>query len=58
MSARLPTAFKTTIETMITNCIAGINNKTATLSFVVTTNRIEADPTTWGSFTLSWKILS
>jgi hypothetical protein len=58
MSAWLPTAFEPAIETVIADSIAGINNKATTLSFVVATDSIKANPTTWSSFTFSWKILS
>jgi hypothetical protein len=54
MSARLPTTFKSAVEAMIAYSITSINNEPATLPFVITTNRIEADPTAWGLFTLSW----
>jgi hypothetical protein len=53
MSTRLPTTFEPAVKTMITDSIAAVNNKAAALSFVVTTNRIEANPTTWSVFTLS-----
>jgi hypothetical protein len=53
MSAWLPTAFESAVKTMIANSIAAVNNKAATLSFVVTTNRIEANPPTWSVFALA-----
>jgi hypothetical protein len=53
MSAWLPTAFKSTIETVIADSITGIDNKTATLSFVVTTDGIKTYPTAWSLFSLT-----
>jgi hypothetical protein len=53
MPARLPTTLKPTIETMIANGIACVDNKPATLSFVVTADSIKANPTAWSLFTLS-----
>jgi hypothetical protein len=52
MSARLPTAFKAAIETVIADSITGIDNKATTLPFIVTANGIETNPTTWSVFTL------
>jgi hypothetical protein len=57
MSAWLPTAFKSTIETVIADSITGIDNKATTLSFVVTTDGIETDPTTGGLFSFTGKML-
>jgi hypothetical protein len=53
MSTRLPTAFESAIETMIANSITAVNNKTTTLSFVVTAYRIETNPSTWSMFPFS-----
>jgi hypothetical protein len=53
MSAGLPTTFEAAIETMITYCVSGINNKSAALSFVITANRVETNPTTWSLFSFS-----
>jgi hypothetical protein len=49
-SARLPATFKLAIETMIAYRIAAVDNKTATLAFVVTAGRIETNPPTWSVF--------
>jgi urea transporter len=46
----LPTAFEPAVKAMVTDSITGINNKAATLPFVVTTWGIETDPTAWGFF--------
>jgi hypothetical protein len=46
----LPTAFESAVKTMITDSIAGIDNKAATLPFVVTTWGIETNPTAWSLF--------
>jgi hypothetical protein len=56
MSARLPTAFESAVKTMITNSITAVYNESAAASIVTTTHRIEADPTTWSSFSLARKI--
>jgi hypothetical protein len=56
MSAWLPRAFEPAVKTMIADGITTIHNKAATLSFVVTTNRIETNPTTWSVFTLSGQV--
>jgi hypothetical protein len=53
MSAGLPTAFELAIKTMIAYCITAIDNKSATLSFVVTTGRIETYPTAWSLFSFT-----
>jgi hypothetical protein len=58
MSAWLPTTFKSTIETVIADSITGIDNKTATLPFVVTADGIETNPTAWSGFAFSGMILS
>jgi hypothetical protein len=56
-SARLPATFKLAIETMIAYRVAAIDNKSATLSFVVTTGRIETYPTAWSLFPFTRKML-
>jgi hypothetical protein len=56
MPARLPTAFESAIETVITDSITAINNKSTALPFVVTANSIKPNPTTWCLFTLAGKI--
>jgi hypothetical protein len=57
MSAWLPTAFKSTIETVIADSITGIDNKATTLPFIVTANGIETNPTARGLFPFTGKIL-
>jgi hypothetical protein len=56
MSTGLPTAFKSAIETMIANCITGINYKSTTLPFIITAGRIKTYPTTWSVFTLARQV--
>jgi hypothetical protein len=53
VSARLPTAFEATIETVIADRITGIDYKSTTLPFVITAGRIETYPTTWSMFTFA-----
>jgi hypothetical protein len=53
VSTRLPATFKAAIETVIADCISGIDDKSTTLSFVIATGRIETYPTTWSMFTLA-----
>jgi hypothetical protein len=50
MSAWLPTTLEPAIKTMITYCIAGIDNKAAALPLIITANRIEANPSRWSLF--------
>ena len=57
MSTGLPTTFEPAIEAMIAHSVAAIYNKSAAPSVIATTYRIEANPTAWGSFTLSRNIL-
>jgi hypothetical protein len=57
MSARLPATFEAAIETVIADSITTVNNKPATASIIATADSIEANPTAWSSFTLSWNIL-
>jgi hypothetical protein len=57
MPTGLPTAFEPTVKAMITYRITGIDNESATLSFIIATDRVEADPTAWSSFSFSGKIL-
>jgi hypothetical protein len=52
-SARLPTTFEPAVKAMVTDSIARIDNKAATLAFVITARRIETNPTAWSLFTLS-----
>jgi hypothetical protein len=56
-SARLPTAFKLAIETMIAYRVAAVQNKTTTLSFVITTGRIKTYPSAWSLFPFTRKML-
>jgi hypothetical protein len=52
-SAGLPTAFELAIKTMITHCIAAVDDKPTTLSFIVTTQGIKTYPTAWSLFTFT-----
>jgi len=56
VSARLPRTFEPAIKTVIAYCITTVDYKAATLAFVVTANRIEANPTAWSMFTLAWQV--
>jgi len=57
VSAGLPTTFESAIETVIAHSITCIDNKSATLTFVITTHSIERNPPAWGLFTLAGKVL-
>jgi hypothetical protein len=52
-SAGLPTAFELAIKTMIAYCIATVNNKAATLSFIVTARGIKTYPSAWSLFSFT-----
>jgi len=54
MSAWLPRTLEAAIETVIADCITGIDYEPTALPFVITTGRIETYPTTWSMFTLAW----
>jgi hypothetical protein len=57
MSARLPRAFESAIEAVIANSITSVDNKSTTLTLVVTADSIETYPTAWSMFPFSWEIL-
>jgi hypothetical protein len=57
MSAWLPTAFESAIETVITHSIACVHNESAALTFVITTNCIEPNPSTGGVFAFAGQVI-